>query len=48
MIKVYLENGIYAEKIATFQSEIIYYKCLPVLEKIAKENKMFITESVKN
>ena len=37
-------NG-YAEKIATFFDEETYIECLPILKSVAKERKMFVTES---
>lgn len=45
-VKVYLENGIYAEKIATFQSEELYMLAVPALEVYAKENNLILTESI--
>lgn len=45
MITVYFETKGYAEKIATFESEDIYIKCVPILEEIAKEDGMIITET---
>ena len=45
-VKVYLENGIYAELIATFQSEELYMLAVPALEAHAKENNLILTESV--
>lgn len=47
MITVYFEyKHIYAEKVATFESEELYHACLPVLEKFAQENNFtYVTES---
>lgn len=39
MITVYFEyKNIYAEKVATFETEELYHACLPMLEKAAKKN----------
>jgi hypothetical protein len=52
LVKVYLENGSYAETtttkelIATFQSEELYMLAVPALEAYAKENNLILTESV--
>lgn len=45
MLLVYIENGIYSEQIATFESEEIYSVCIESLEKYAKENGWILTES---
>ena len=45
-VKVYFENGCYAELIATFQSEELYMLAVPALEAYAKENNLILTESV--
>lgn len=46
MIKVYFESGRHAELVATFESESVYMACLPILEVLASEQRMTITESV--
>ena len=45
-VKVYLENKICAELIATFQSEKLYMLAVPALEAYAKENNLILTESI--
>ena len=47
MIAVYFEteNGSYAEEVATFKNDELYMKCLPILEREAKEHRMIVTES---
>lgn len=47
MIKVYFETKgvLYAELVAVFQSDELYMKCLPALEKEAEYRRMFVTES---
>jgi len=45
-VKVYLENKICAELIATFQSEELYMLAVPALEAYAKENNLILTESI--
>jgi folate-dependent tRNA-U54 methylase TrmFO/GidA len=46
MITVYFEyKHIYAEKVATFESEELYHACLPVLEEMAKkDNFTYVSE----
>ena len=46
MIEVFLEDGKGADLIATFATDEIYNKCLPVLEAYATECGGYITESV--
>ena len=47
MIKVYFEtNNWYATTVAYFDDEETYNACLPALEKLAEESRMFVTESV--
>jgi len=47
MVKVYFEteNG-YSELVAIFDNEETYTVCFPGLEKLARQNGFFITESV--
>jgi hypothetical protein len=46
MIKVYFENSVAAELVATFESEDTYIACLPALEKQCKdEGYSIVTES---
>ena len=48
MVKVYFETlvGGYCELVATFINEETYIVCLPALEKMAKENRMYVTETI--
>lgn len=48
MVTVYFEmTNWYCEKVATFDSEEMYYKCLPALEEECKKRGFdFITESI--
>lgn len=46
MIKVYFESGRHAELVATFESESVYMACLPILEVLASEQRMIVTESI--
>jgi len=46
MIKVYFESGSHAQQVATFTNEETYNACLPVLEKLATDSGMIVTESV--
>jgi hypothetical protein len=46
MVKVYFESNSHAELVATFENEEIYIKCLPILEKEAKDQNQIITESI--
>jgi hypothetical protein len=47
MIKVYFETeNWYCTPVAYFDDEETYNACLPVLEKLAEESRMFVTESV--
>jgi len=46
MIKVYFETDSTSELVATFEHESHYIACLPVLEKLAKQEKWArVTES---
>lgn len=46
MIAVYFETtNQYAELVALFDDEDVYMACLPALEALAKENRMFVTDS---
>ena len=45
-VTVYFETNSYAEKVAEFVDEQTYIRCLPSLEKLAKEHRMFVTESM--
>jgi len=40
------ENGSYAQSIAWFSDEHLYTACFKALEKIAKEHRYIITESI--
>tara|TARA_R110002050_G_scaffold293996_1_gene451243 strand:- start:211 stop:432 length:222 start_codon:yes stop_codon:yes gene_type:complete len=46
-IEVYFESKSSAELVATFNDEEIYMACVPVLEKLAKEHRMILTETIK-
>ena len=47
MIKVYFETTHwFATTVAYFDNEETYNACLPALEKLAEESRMFVTESV--
>ena len=47
MIKVYFETeNWYCVPVAYFDDEETYNACLPALEKLAEESRMFVTESV--
>jgi hypothetical protein len=46
MVKVYFESKVHAELVAILDSEELYDKLYPVLEAIAKDARMFVTESV--
>ena len=48
MVKVYFESPNHAELVAIFDTEETYNVCLPALEKMAKENRMIMTESVES
>jgi len=45
-VKVYFETSSSSDLVATFTDESLYIACLPVLEAQAKEDGMFVTESV--
>ena len=45
-ITVYFESKTHAEIAAVFPDENIYDACFPALEKIAKEARMVVTESL--
>jgi hypothetical protein len=45
-VTVYFETKNYAEKVAEFANEQLYIRCLPDLEKLAKEQRMIVTESI--
>jgi hypothetical protein len=44
MINVFFESARHAEKVATFEEEQIYIDCLPVLQAIARQRGMTVTE----
>jgi len=46
-IKVYFESKSTSELIASFNNEKIYMVCVPALEKLAKDQRMVLTESIK-
>jgi len=46
MIKVYFESKSTSEQIAWFEDEETYMACVPSLEKLAKEHRMILTESI--
>ena len=45
-INVYFETNSTAELVARFTDEETYMVCLPALEQLAKERRMFVTESM--
>jgi hypothetical protein len=47
MIKVYFqsETGSHSEVVAVFRTEKLYMEALPSLEKVATEQRCFVTES---
>ena len=47
MINVYFETNSTAELVAKLEDEEVYKACLPGLEKLAKQRRMFVTESLK-
>jgi hypothetical protein len=46
MIKVYFETTTSAYLVAIFESEEMYFACLPILEKRAEKEGYFVTESL--
>lgn len=46
MITVYFQSGRHAEIVAKFESEDVYMACLPVLEEIAKQQNMIVSEAM--
>ena len=46
MVKVFFETRVHAQLVAIFEDEEVYNCVFPELEKLAKINRMFITESV--
>lgn len=50
MVKVYFQTlvGSHSELVATFANEETYLVCLPALEKMAEQNRMFVCESIEN
>ena len=46
MVKAYMESGRHAQLVAIFDDEDTYTACKPILEKLAKDANMFVTESV--
>jgi len=48
MIKVYYESNSHAELVAIFVDKEMYDICLPSLMKNAKDNRMFVTESIQD
>lgn len=46
MVVVYFESKTHAEQVATFEDEELFNLCLPLLEKHAEENRMFLTETI--
>ena len=45
MINVYFETNSTAELVAKLEDEEVYKACLPALEQLAKQRRMFVTES---
>mgnify|MGYP003633525820 CR=1 FL=1 len=46
MLNVYFETSSTAELVARFTDEETYMVCLPALERLAMESRMFVTESI--
>ena len=46
MVKVYFESERHAELVAIFETSEAYNACSKALEKCAKKDRMFVTESV--
>jgi hypothetical protein len=46
MIRVYFESSSHAELVATFETDELYNRCLPTLEKEAERMDMMVTESM--
>tara|TARA_R110000737_G_C14293056_1_gene434499 strand:+ start:115 stop:315 length:201 start_codon:yes stop_codon:yes gene_type:complete len=46
MIKVFFESKYHAEEVGMFNDEDVYLACLPSLKKLAKKDRMIVTESV--
>lgn len=46
MVIAYFESNSHAEIVAKFDTEETYSVCIEALEKLAKENRMILTESV--
>ena len=46
MIRVYFESKNHAELVAIFDTEEQYAVCIEALEKLADENRMFVTEAI--
>lgn len=46
MVKVYFESSSHTELVAEFESEELYIKCFPILEKEAEKQNMVVTESI--
>lgn len=44
-LNVFFETNGYAEQVATFLDEEVYIECLPILKSVAKERRMFVTDS---
>ena len=45
MITVYFESGVHSQVVAKFINEEIYMACLPALEMLATQQRMYVTES---
>ena len=45
-ITVYFESNSHAEIVAKFSDEETYAACFPVLQKMASEGRMIVTDSV--
>jgi hypothetical protein len=46
MIKVFFESKYHAEEVGMFNDEDVYLACLPSLKKLAKKDRMIVTETV--
>lgn len=48
MVKVYFESSSHAELVAVFDDEQLYMDCVHILESVASERNMILTEFIDN
>ncbi len=46
IVIVYFESGCHADAVACLTNEMLYYECCSGFAKLAKKNRMIVTESV--